>query len=266
MPTIIDRYMLRQFVQVLIICLMSLIGLYIVIDAFSHLDHFVEAFPPTTQLYIMTIREGAAVPFAAANNEAIRALPAKYPNVHVIDWAAESAACPGDCFYNDGVGHLKPDGEAYYPEAIYDGPPTLVSEEPLTVEYKLNPDAQWNDGKPVTVNDMIYVWYSTSGREDHCPQDVCAPASTDWGSNVESIEETDENTITVTYVDASGRSRTQRNVYIPWSLTVTPISNSEVGSVQASSLFLVSRLNCSITTSDGTVLSSNTNNAAQTSC
>jgi hypothetical protein len=72
--------------------------------------------------------------------------------------------------------------------------------------------------------------------------------------------------ITVTYIDASGRSRTQRNVYIPWSLTVTPISNSEIGSVQASSLFLVSRLNCSITTSDGTVLSSNTNNAAQTSC
>lgn len=72
--------------------------------------------------------------------------------------------------------------------------------------------------------------------------------------------------ITVTYTDASGRSRTQRNVYIPWSLTVTPISNSEVGSVQASSLFLVSRLNCSITTSDGTVLSSNTGNSAQTAC
>jgi Mycobacterium membrane protein len=72
--------------------------------------------------------------------------------------------------------------------------------------------------------------------------------------------------ITVTYIDASGRSRTQRNVYIPWSLTVTPISQSEVGSVQASSLFLVSRLNCSITTSDGTVLSSNTNNSAQTAC
>ncbi|MGB3484190.1 MAG: MmpS family transport accessory protein [Mycobacterium sp.] len=72
--------------------------------------------------------------------------------------------------------------------------------------------------------------------------------------------------ISVTYTDASGRSRTQRNVYIPWSLTVTPISQSEVGSVQASSLFLVSRLNCAITTSDGTVLSSNTGNAAQTSC
>jgi hypothetical protein len=72
--------------------------------------------------------------------------------------------------------------------------------------------------------------------------------------------------ITVTYVDASGHRRTQRNVYIPWSLTVTPISNSEVGSVEASSLFRLSRLNCSITTNDGTVLSSNTNDAPQTSC
>jgi lipopolysaccharide export system permease protein len=42
MPTIIDRYMLRQFVQVLVICFLSLVGLYIVVDAFGHLDHFVD--------------------------------------------------------------------------------------------------------------------------------------------------------------------------------------------------------------------------------
>jgi lipopolysaccharide export system permease protein len=42
MPTIIDRYMLRQFLQVLVICFFSLAGLYIVIDAFGHLDHFVD--------------------------------------------------------------------------------------------------------------------------------------------------------------------------------------------------------------------------------
>ena len=72
--------------------------------------------------------------------------------------------------------------------------------------------------------------------------------------------------ITVTYVDANGRSKTLRNVYIPWSFTVTPISQSEIGSVQASSLFLVSKLNCSITTSDGEVLSSNQSNSAQTAC
>jgi Mycobacterium membrane protein len=72
--------------------------------------------------------------------------------------------------------------------------------------------------------------------------------------------------ISVTYVDASGRRRTQHNVYIPWSMTVTPISQSDVGSVEASSLFRVSRLNCSITTSDGTVLSSNSSDQPQTSC
>lgn len=72
--------------------------------------------------------------------------------------------------------------------------------------------------------------------------------------------------ISVTYVDASGRRRTQHNVYIPWSMTVTPISQSDVGSVEASSLFRVSRLNCSITTSDGAVLSSSNNDAPQTTC
>lgn len=42
MPTIIDRYLLRQFMQVLAICFLSMTGLYVVIDAFGHLDHFVD--------------------------------------------------------------------------------------------------------------------------------------------------------------------------------------------------------------------------------
>jgi lipopolysaccharide export system permease protein len=38
---IIDRYLLRQFVQTFLICFVSLLGLYIVIDLFTNLDHFV---------------------------------------------------------------------------------------------------------------------------------------------------------------------------------------------------------------------------------
>jgi hypothetical protein len=72
--------------------------------------------------------------------------------------------------------------------------------------------------------------------------------------------------ITITFTDASGRSRMQHNVYIPWSFTLTPISNSDVGSVQASSLLGLSRLNCSITASDGTVLSQRSDNSPVTSC
>ena len=72
--------------------------------------------------------------------------------------------------------------------------------------------------------------------------------------------------ISVTYTDAQGRQRTQQNVYIPWSLTVQPISMSEYGSVQASSLLRLSKLNCSITSSDGQTIASQNNNDWTTSC
>lgn len=37
----IDRYLLKQYIQVFVICYISFTGLFIVIDAFGHLDHFV---------------------------------------------------------------------------------------------------------------------------------------------------------------------------------------------------------------------------------
>ena len=37
---ILDRYLLRQFIQIFLICFLSLTGLYVVIDVFSHLDDF----------------------------------------------------------------------------------------------------------------------------------------------------------------------------------------------------------------------------------
>jgi lipopolysaccharide export system permease protein len=38
--TIIDRYLVRQFLETFLICLVSLTGLYVVFDAFTHLDAF----------------------------------------------------------------------------------------------------------------------------------------------------------------------------------------------------------------------------------
>ncbi len=40
---IIDRYLLRQFVQTFLICFLSLVGIVIVFDLFTNLDEFVEA-------------------------------------------------------------------------------------------------------------------------------------------------------------------------------------------------------------------------------
>jgi lipopolysaccharide export system permease protein len=41
-PGIIDRYMLRQFIQTFAICFISLTGLYIVFDGFTNLEKFIE--------------------------------------------------------------------------------------------------------------------------------------------------------------------------------------------------------------------------------
>jgi eukaryotic-like serine/threonine-protein kinase len=72
--------------------------------------------------------------------------------------------------------------------------------------------------------------------------------------------------ITITYTDASGMRRTLSNVYLPWTITLTPMSASDVGSIEASSLLSLSKLNCKVTTSDGTVVSANESNQPQTKC
>ncbi len=46
---IIDRYLLRQFVQTFFICFLSLTGLYIVIDAFTNLESFIKCAETTGQ-------------------------------------------------------------------------------------------------------------------------------------------------------------------------------------------------------------------------
>ena len=51
------------------------------------------------------------------NNEKIRALPAAYPNVTVIDWEVLGPQCAGDCFYDDDI-HLNGNGQRYYADLV----------------------------------------------------------------------------------------------------------------------------------------------------
>jgi peptidoglycan/LPS O-acetylase OafA/YrhL len=52
------------------------------------------------------------------NNALIRGLPARWPNVKVLDWQVDAGACSGDCFYDDGI-HLTPEGQQYYADLIW---------------------------------------------------------------------------------------------------------------------------------------------------
>ena len=55
--------------------------------------------------------------WVAGNNEKLRALPATWPNVTVIDWEVLGPLCPGDCFYSDGI-HLNQAGQNYYADVV----------------------------------------------------------------------------------------------------------------------------------------------------
>ncbi|GAB3997819.1 hypothetical protein GCM10029992_21890 [Glycomyces albus] len=94
-----------------------------------------------------------------------------------------------------------PDANVVFDDALLSGEPELVSEAPMQIRYTLNENAQWSDGEPVRVEDFIFQWYSMSGNEEHANQEKAAPASSDWGSKVASIEQEEDGSILVTYVD-----------------------------------------------------------------
>jgi hypothetical protein len=83
--------------------------------AAADLDRMMTELAGVPQVVVVTTKADRG--YVAPNNERLRALPATYPNVTVVDWELESAACPGTCFYDDGI-HLPPDGRAFFTQLI----------------------------------------------------------------------------------------------------------------------------------------------------
>ncbi|WP_372698208.1 ABC transporter family substrate-binding protein [Arthrobacter sp. JSM 101049] len=59
----------------------------------------------------------------------------------------------------------------------------LVSEDPETIKYVLNPDAKWNNGDPITWKSFETTWKTQSGASDKYN-----PSSTDGYENIESVK------------------------------------------------------------------------------
>ncbi|HZB34355.1 MAG TPA: ABC transporter family substrate-binding protein [Streptosporangiaceae bacterium] len=54
---------------------------------------------------------------------------------------------------------------------------TKTGDNPQTIVYKIQPNAVWSDGTPITVNDFVYAWKTQNGRD--CP---LPPESDDSGT------------------------------------------------------------------------------------
>ncbi|MDA1360615.1 ABC transporter substrate-binding protein [Glycomyces luteolus] len=97
-------------------------------------------------------------------------------------------------------GDFDENGDYYLNDAVF-ADAQVISEAPFQVEYTLQENAQWSDGKPVRVEDFIFQWYSTSGNEAHADQTIALPASISVGSKIASIESPEAGKIVVTFVE-----------------------------------------------------------------
>ena len=110
---------------------------------------------------------------------------------------ANSATAVVSDLIRPSMGVFDPDGDWIVNDGIFAEGPELIEEDPLTVQYHLNPDANWGGGNPINYEDFLWHWWHESGDEEKCAE--CTPASGAYGPNVDAIDEIDENTIQVTY-------------------------------------------------------------------
>src|SRR5215475_3069341 len=58
-----------------------------------------------------------------------------------------------------------PSGKIQWNQDLLTAEPQLTSTSPQTVVYKLNPNAKWNNGTPISADDFIYEWKSNNGHD-----------------------------------------------------------------------------------------------------
>ena len=71
-----------------------------------------------------------------------------------------------------------------------------TSTSPQTIVYKIQPNAQWSDGTPITADDFVYAWQTQNGTD--CKD--CDAASTAGYDQMQSVTGSDNGkTVTVVY-------------------------------------------------------------------
>jgi len=72
----------------------------------------------------------------------------------------------------------------------------LTSKDPQTLVYKIQPNASWDDGTPISAQDLIYAWHTLNNKD--CPD--CDAAGTTGYDQIKSITGSDnDKTATVVF-------------------------------------------------------------------
>lgn len=89
----------------------------------------------------------------------------------------------------------KPNADIGWNEDLLVEEPKLLKNDPQTWQYKIKPEAVWNDGTQITMKDFQYQWKAANGKD--CPD--CDVASSTGYDLIDKIEGADnDKTVTVT--------------------------------------------------------------------
>jgi peptide/nickel transport system substrate-binding protein len=62
-----------------------------------------------------------------------------------------------------------PSGKIQWNQDLLASEPQVTSTSPQTVVYKLNPQAKWSNGTPISADDFIYEWKTNNGHDKNIP-------------------------------------------------------------------------------------------------
>ncbi|WP_295835960.1 ABC transporter family substrate-binding protein [uncultured Microbacterium sp.] len=143
---------------------------------------------------------------------AVDSLPVNWNNFHIDGNEANTndivAAMQGGPIKIDESG--KPVVDENYASSV-----ELTNESPQTVEIKLNPDAKWEDGTPITVADYQATWKANNGTNP----DYVVISTTGW-DQISSVEQ-GENEFDVIMTFSS--------VYADWQGLLSQVLPASVG-------------------------------------
>lgn len=97
---------------------------------------------------------------------------------------------------------VEPNGQSTLDQAVVEQA-ELISTSPQTIEYTINPRAEWADGAPITAADFIYAWQSQRGAPSAfpgTPPPLSQAASTLGYRDIASVKGSNNNrTVTVVF-------------------------------------------------------------------
>lgn len=125
------------------------------------------------------------VPQGGSITEAILTIPVNWNRLQVDGNDTDTTRIARPCGAEAEISHSETGEKTLNPDYIESA--EIISEDPQTVAFRYNPDAVWEDGSPIVVDDLIAQWKALNGADP----DFVTVTEAGW-DQISSITRTDD--------------------------------------------------------------------------